>query len=154
VPVSGPTPWSVESGRAMLAELPSHSRLILPALQAIQEHYGWVPDEALDLVAEALNVSRAEVYGVLTFYHDLRRTPPPATRIRLCVAEACQAQGSRDLVADVEQAYGVALGEARGDVELSEVFCLGDCALGPAAMINDQLLGRCTVERIAAAVRA
>ena len=70
------------------------------------------------------------------------------------MAEACQAQGSRALVTEVEQAYGVALGEIGGDVELKEVFCLGDCALGPAAMINGRLLGRCTVESVRLAVMA
>ncbi len=150
----GHATWSVEIARESLANLPAHERLVLPALQALQRQFGFVPSESLDLVAEVLNVSRAEVYGVLTFYHDLRQVPPPANDIRLCVAEACQAQGSRDLVAQVEQAYGVRMGEPGVDLELNEVFCLGDCALGPAAMINGRLVGRCTVESVREAVNA
>ena len=152
--MSGHAPWSATAAREVLDGLPPHGRLMLPALQSLQSIFGYIPDEALDVVADVLNVSRAEVYGVLTFYHDLRRTPPPRAEVRLCVAEACQAQGSRALVTEVEQAYGVALGEIGGDVELKEVFCLGDCALGPAAMINGRLLGRCTVESVRLAVMA
>lgn len=144
--------WSSDAARVLLRDLPAPQRLILPALQALQATFGYVPDEALDLVAVELNVSRAEVYGVLTFYHDLRRTPPPSTIIRLCVAEACQAQGSRELVSAVESAFGVALGESTPSMEVSEVFCLGDCALGPAAMVGGRLIGRCTVERVREAV--
>ena len=150
--MSDHVPWSIESAQAVLRSLPASTRLILPALQALQEAFGFVPDESLDLVAAELNVSRAEAYGVLTFYHDLRRTPPPAAVIRLCVAEACQAQGSRELVTAVEEAYGVRMGEPSADVELAEVFCLGDCALGPSAMVGRRLIGRCTVQRLREAV--
>jgi formate dehydrogenase subunit gamma len=152
--VAGHAPWSATVAREVLEALPSYERLMLPALQCMQRTFGYVPDEALDVVADFLNVSRAEVYGVLTFYHDLRRAAPPRTDIKLCVAEACQAQGSRELVAAVEEAYGVRLGEVNSDVEISEVFCLGDCALGPAAMINGRLRGRCTVDSVRAAVTA
>jgi len=152
--VSGHAPWSASQAQVVLTALAPHQRLVLPALQVLQETFGYVPDESLDLIADTLNVTRAEVYGVLTYYHDLRRTPPPQTVIALCVAEACQAQGSRELVAAVEDAYGVRMGETNGDVEISEVFCLGDCALGPAAMINGRLRGRCTVDSVRAAVSA
>ncbi len=152
--MAGHVPWSALVAQEVLDALPPHERLILPALQSLQRTFGYVPDDALDMVADVLNVSRAEVYGVLTFYHDLRRTPPPRTDIKLCVAEACQAQGSRELVDAVEEAFGVRLGEANADVELAEVFCLGDCALGPAAMINGRLRGRCTVDSVRAAVTA
>jgi len=152
--VTGQAAWSASLATSLLTSIPEHERLVLPALQAIQRMFGYVPDESLDLIADTLNVTRAEVYGVLTYYHDLRRTPPPQTVIALCVAEACQAQGSRELVAAVEDAYGVRMGETNGDVEISEVFCLGDCALGPAAMINGRLRGRCTVDSVRAAVTA
>lgn len=150
--VTGRMSWSVETASALLSSLPDHERLVLPALQSLQRAFGYIPDEALDLVADALNVSRAEVYGVFTFYHDLRSDPPPRTVVRLCVAEACQAQGSRELVSEVESAFGVRLGEPTSDVEIAEVFCLGNCALGPAAMIDGRLLGRCSVDRIRQAV--
>lgn len=120
---------------------------MLPALQRVQGVFGYVPDEALNLVAAALNVSRAEVYGVLTYYHDLRRTPPPPVTVRLCAAEACQAVGSRELRA-------AATGLAADDVEVHDVYCLGNCALGPAALVNERLVGRLDADRLATVVAA
>ena len=144
--------WSVDHAVIVLRELPLAERLILPALQRIQQVFGWVPDESVDLIAGELNVSRAEVVGVLTYYHDLRQLPPPEVHVQVCVAEACQSVGSRQFVRDLEAAYGVPLGQRADGVEFSAVYCLGDCALGPAAMVNGRLLGRCDVERIRDAV--
>ena len=164
--MSAYAPWSDEAAQESLRTLPPTERLILPALQRIQQVFGWVPDEAVDVVAAELNVSRAEVVGVLTYYHDLRQSPPPEVHVQVCVAEACQSVGSRQFVSDLEDAYGVPLGERvdeiaeRGgsagptaiSVELSAVYCLGNCALGPAAMVDGRLIGRCDVERIREAV--
>jgi len=144
--------WSVDAAARSLASLAPAERLILPALQRIQSDFGWVPDEAVDLIATELNVSRAEVVGVLTYYHDLRQAPPPDVHVQVCVAEACQSVGSRELVAGLEEAYGIALGERVDGVEFSAVYCLGDCALGPAVMVDGRLLGRCDVDRVTAAV--
>lgn len=144
--------WSVDAGASALRSLPAAERLILPALQRIQQVFGWVPDESVDLIAGELNVSRAEVVGVLTYYHDLRQSPPPEVHVQVCVAEACQSVGSRQLVSALEAAYGVPLGARVDGVEFSAVYCLGDCALGPAAMVEGRLLGRCDVERIRDAV--
>jgi len=151
-PVSAYAPWSDEAAQESLRTLPPTERLILPALQRIQQVFGWVPDEAVDVVAAELNVSRAEVVGVLTYYHDLRQSPPPEVHVQVCVAEACQSVGSREFVSDLEAAYGVPLGERIDGVELSAVYCLGNCALGPAAMVDGRLIGRCDVERIREAV--
>jgi len=150
--VSAYTSWSVESGTAVVATLPPAERLILPALQRVQQVFGWVPDEAVDVIAAELNVSRAEVVGVLTYYHDLRQSPPPEVHVQVCVAEACQSVGSREFVSDLEAAYGVPLGERIDEVEFSAVYCLGNCALGPAAMVQGRLLGRCDVESLRDAV--
>ena len=144
--------WSVPAGTAVVASIPPAERLILPALQRVQAVFGWIPDEAVDVVAAELNVSRAEVVGVLTYYHDLRQSPPPDVHVQVCVAEACQSVGSREFVSDLEAAYGVRLGERIDGVELSAVYCLGNCALGPAAMVDGRLIGRCDVERIRDAV--
>jgi len=144
--------WSADHAVIVVRELPLVERLILPALQRIQHTFGWVPDESVDLIAAELNVSRAEVVGVLTYYHDLRQSPPPDVHVQVCVAEACQSVGSRELVSNLEAAYGVPLGQRVDGVEFAAVYCLGDCALGPAAMVNGRLLGRCDVERIRDAV--
>ena len=126
----------------VLDAVPAEERLILPCLQRIQHAFGYVPDDSLDPLAEFLNVTRAEVVGVLTFYHDLRRTPPPAVTVGVCVAEACQAQGVRSLVGEIESAA----------IEFTKVYCFGNCALGPAVMVNGRLLGRCDLVTLKAAV--
>jgi formate dehydrogenase subunit gamma len=143
-----------ESAIRVLEALPSHERLILPCLQAIQHAFGFVPEETVDVVAGFLNVSRAEVVGVLTYYHDLRRTPPPAVVVGVCVAEACQASGVRSLIEQIEHDFGVRLGAGTGlgPVEFAKVYCLGNCALGPAVMVNGRLVGRCDIGRVRAAV--
>lgn len=147
-------PWSVETAQATLDSLGPDERLILPALQRIQSVFGYVPEDSIALVAEGLNSSRAEVVGVLTYYHDLRRHAPAAVVVGVCVAEACQAEGTRELVAAIEEAYGVTLGAEThvGAVEFDQVFCFGNCALGPAAMVNGRLLGRCDLARLEAAI--
>lgn len=126
----------------VLDAVPAEERLVLPCLQRIQHAFGYVPDDSLDPLAEFLNVTRAEVVGVLTFYHDLRRTPPPAVTVGVCVAEACQAQGVRSLVGEIESAA----------IEFTKVYCFGNCALGPAVMVNGRLLGRCDLATVSAAV--
>lgn len=149
-------PWSAEAAREVLAVLPPDERLILPALQRLQEHFGYLPEGSVDAVAESLNVSRAEVVGVLTYYHDLRQSPPASVVVQICVAEACQAEGTRELVVAIESAYDVTLGaETRaGDVEFDKVYCFGNCALGPAAMVNGRLLGRCDMALLQSAIES
>jgi formate dehydrogenase subunit gamma len=139
---------------ALLESLPPEERLILPCLQHIQRGLGYISDSAVNVVAEFLNVSRAEVIGVLTYYHDLRRTPPPAVVVGVCVAEACQAAGVRSLIEQIEHDFGVTLGAGTGlgAIEFAKAYCLGNCALGPAVMVNGRLVGRCDIGRVRAAV--
>jgi formate dehydrogenase subunit gamma len=138
----------------LLEALPPDERLILPCLQHVQRALGYVSDNAVNAVAEFLNVSRAEVIGVLTYYHDLRQTAPPAVVVGVCVAEACQAAGVRSLIEQIEHDFGVTLGAGTGSgpVEFAKVYCLGNCALGPAIMVNGRLVGRCDISRVRAAV--
>ena len=126
--------------------MPAEERLILPCLQRVQHSAGYLDDEAIDAVAEFLNVSRAEVVGVVSYYHDLRRTPPPAVMVQVCVAEACQAQGVRSLMAEIEAQI------SSDTVEFARAYCLGNCALGPAVMVNGRLVGRCDLAVLNAAV--
>lgn len=133
----------------LIAVLDPDERLILPALQAVQRSMGYVPEDAISVVAQALNVSRAEVVGVLTYYHDLRSAPSAPVLVRLCGAEACQAVGGRELRAWAEEEY-----RSDVDVSIETVYCLGNCALGPAAQVNGRLLGLLECERLAQAVSA
>jgi len=147
-------PWSLDAASAVLAATCDKPGPVLISLQALQEEFGYVPDQAVELVAKACNVSRADVHGVLTFYHDLRTSLPPATTLRICVAEACQSVGSRELVRDTEKAFGARMDELNDKVELKSVYCLGNCALGPSAMLNGVLVGRATAQGLKSAVQA
>ena len=111
---------------------------LLPLLHAIQEAIGHITDAAIPLIAEGLNLSRAEVHGVITFYHDFRRRPAGKHVVKLCRAEACQARGGAAVEAAAAERLGVAMGETRADgqVSLEPVYCIGLCAIGPNAIVN------------------
>lgn len=143
-----------EEIRDLITHFSSVEGSVLRALQSVQETFGYVPDLALDVVADVCNVSRAEVYGVVTYYRDLRTAPPAPNVVRVCLAEACQASGSARLVSELKDAMGldVEANTRNGDVEASSVFCLGNCALGPAVMVNGELIGRASVAKIRTAL--
>ncbi len=138
---------------ALLAETSTDPGPVLVSLQAVQDRFGYVPAQAVSLIADACNVSRADVHGVLTFYSDLRTSPPPDVPVRLCAAEACQSVGGRELKRDWERRCGESaeLAEATGADE--PVFCLGTCVLALAALAGRALLGRATVEKVESMVR-
>lgn len=123
---------------------------LLPALHAVQDALGHVPDEAVPILAQALNRSRAEVHGVVTYYHHFRRTPPGRTVVQLCRAEACQACGAEELLAHAERTLGCPRHETRADgaVSLEPVYCLGLCASAPAVQIGQRLHARVTPEML------
>ncbi|MFN3994672.1 MAG: formate dehydrogenase subunit gamma [Tabrizicola flagellatus] len=136
----------VQSGR--IAEiLEAHQGLegpLLPILHEVQEAFGYIPESAVPQIAKALMLSKAEVHGVVSFYHDFREKPAGRHVIKLCRAEACQTMGA-DAVADrIKKALGIDWHEttADGRVTLEPVFCLGLCACGPAAMVDGRLVGR------------
>jgi formate dehydrogenase subunit gamma len=123
---------------------------LLPILHAVQAAFGHVPRDALPVIAKALGLSRAEVHGVMSFYHDFREQPAGQHVLKLCRAEACQAMGA-DVLADHARAQlGVSWGETTGDgrVTLEQVFCLGLCACGPAALVDGQVVGRVDAARL------
>ena len=142
--------WSIEEATLVLSPLKNVQGPVLIALQSIQERFGYVHDDAVALIAETFNVSRADVHGVLTYYHDLRTTPAPTRCIQICVAEACQSVGSRELVAAVEKKLGKKIDETYADVEIKSAYCFGNCALGPTAMVDGELVGRASVEKVTA----
>ena len=144
--------WSKESSLALLETLRPEPGPVLLALQTLQAKFGYIRKEDVELVAHTFNVSRAEVHGVLTFYEDLRQTPPPSHIVRICVAEACQSVGSRALAAKAEESLGTNIGEVNPEVEIQATYCFGNCALGPASMVNGSLIGRSTLEKIRSAL--
>jgi formate dehydrogenase subunit gamma len=124
---------------------------LLPILHAVQEALGCVPPEAIPVLADELNLSRADVHGVVSFYHDFRSTPAGRTTVRICRGEACQSVGAERLVSNVSDRYGMSLGETSpdGSLTIEQVFCLGNCALGPAAQVNGRLQGRVDEAKLA-----
>lgn len=145
--------WSPDLAHEVVAEIAEQPGPVLRCLQALQDRFGYVPADAVAVVAQGCNVSRADVHGVLTFYADLRTTPPPEVPVRLCAAEACQAVGGRELLRDWRRVceQDTRLADVTGIDE--PIFCLGNCALGPAAMVGGSLIGRASVEVIAQTVR-
>lgn len=142
-------PEQSEIVRRIVADMKDRPGPLIELLHAVQAALGYVPEGAVPIVAEALNLSRAEVHGVVTFYHFFRETPPGKHTVHICRAEACQAMGANGLVAHAKKRLGVDFHETTADgvFSLEPVFCLGNCALSPAAMIDDQLYGRVTPER-------
>jgi formate dehydrogenase subunit gamma len=122
---------------------------LLPVLHGIQDQLGYVPTEAVPLIAKELNVTRAEVHGVITFYHHFRSHPPGRHVIQVCQAESCQAMGSVRLTDSIKSQLGIDFHETTREksFSLEPVYCLGNCALSPALMIDGDLFGRVTPER-------
>lgn len=123
---------------------------LLPMLQAVQAALGHVPSQAVERIAQYLNLSRAEVHGVVTFYHDFTESPRSGKRVRVCMAEACQSVGARQLVEDISQTTGCGLHQSSPDGRYSvePVYCLGLCACGPAMMVDGQLHGRVSAQKL------
>ena len=138
------TPWSEEVALETIGVHVEQRGPLLPVLHALQETFGYVDPRAVPLVAKALNLSRADVYGVLTFYPDLRSTLPGTVRVQVCRGEACQSVGGHALAVHATSSLGVDFGQttADGSVTLDEVFCLGNCALGPTVTVNGRLHSR------------
>ena len=136
--------------RRIVEDLKGRPGPLLEVLHAIQAALGYVPPAAVPLVAEGLNLSRAEVHGVVTFYHYFRRTPPGAHTVSLCRAEACQSMGAERLAEHVKRRLGVDFHETTPDgrFSLEPIYCLGNCACSPAVMIDGRLHGRVTPERL------
>jgi len=143
-------PWDTTRGAEIIAEYAQLEGATLVILHALQEAFGYVPEAAVPMVASALNLSRAEVHGVFTFYHDFRKKPAGRHVLKLCRAEACQAAGGDRLAARAEAKLGIALGDTTADerVTLEPIYCLGLCATAPSAMLDGRLVGRLDEKRI------
>ena len=147
---------SFDEGRAqeIIAGLAQLEGAMLPMLHALQEAFGYLDQRVVPLVAQALNVSRAEVHGVITFYHDFRDAPAGRHVLQICRAESCQAMGCEALVQRLRMAHRLEPGQtsANGALTVENVYCLGHCALSPAAMLDGEPIGRLDEPRIDALV--
>lgn len=146
--------WNAERAADIIAANSHHEGPTVVILHALQEAFGYVPEAAIVMVADALNLSRAEVHGVFTFYHDFRPEPAGRHVLKLCRSEACQSMGGDALAAHAEKKLGVALGQTTPDgrVTLEPIYCLGLCATAPSAMLDGRVVGRLTEARLDALV--
>ena len=142
--------WDGERARGIIAVHAATPGAALLILHDMQDVFGCVPLAAEPLIAAALNLTRAEVHGIVTFYHDFRRTPPGRHVLHVCRAEACQAVGGEAVAAHLHSALGVDWHETSRDgaVTLEPVFCLGLCAAGPSALLDGQPIGRLNQARV------
>jgi len=136
--------YSARRAAEIIAAHADREGALLPVLHALQHAFGHVSADCVRVVAGALNLSRAEVHGVVTFYPDFRQEPGAKRTLKLCRAEACQARGGDAIVALAETKLGLKMGERSEDgrVALEEIFCLGLCASGPSALLDDRLVAR------------
>lgn len=128
--------------------------MLVQILHAFVERFAWLSEEAVRQISSELNLSRAEVWGVVKFYHDFRTEAPGRTVIKICQSEACQAMGSRELTAHAEKTLGISMRSTTGDGQhtLEPVYCLGNCACSPAVMIDHQVYGRVDARRFDALI--
>ncbi|WP_168015000.1 formate dehydrogenase subunit gamma [Halomonas salinarum] len=146
--------WTPQSIQAEIDALKHKPGALLPILHAIQDRVGCVPEGAVPIIAESLGQTRAEVHGVISFYHHFRASPPGRHVVQVCRAEACQAVGARTLEAHAKERLGIDYHQTSADREitLEAVYCLGNCACGPSVRVDDQILGRITPEAFDALV--
>ena len=144
VPASFPPAELKATCEKILARYPTKMAALLPILHDVQHAFGHLPEESLRTIADRLNLSRAEVHGVASFYHDFRQAPAGRHVLKICRAEACQASGGEAVAGRAASRLKIGFGEttADGAVTLEAVYCLGLCACGPAAMVDGRVVGR------------
>ena len=152
----GHADWSAARASEIIAAEKGREGPLLPILHGLMDAFGYVPEPAVPMVAEALNLSRADVHGVVSFYHDFRDAKPGRHVVKLCRAEACQAVGARGLERHATATLGVRFGEttADGAITLEPVYCLGNCAAGPSMMVDGEPVGRVDAAAFDATVAA
>jgi formate dehydrogenase subunit gamma len=136
------TAYDRQAASEIIARFDARGEMLVQILQAFIERFAWISEDAVRQLADELNLSRAEVHGVVSYYHDFRTTPPGKRIVKICQAEACQAMGSRELSAHAEKSLGVAMNASNADITLEPVYCLGNCACSPAVMIDGKTYGR------------
>ena len=142
--------------RGVMDTLREKRGALLPILHAVQEELGYIPDDAVPVIAHSLNLTRAEVHGVVSFYHDFRSKKGGRRTLRVCQAESCQAAGSGAITAAAKRQLGIDFDETTSDgaFTLVKAFCLGNCALSPSVMVQGTVYGRVTPDRLADILKA
>lgn len=131
----------------IVSSIGARPEMLVQVLVAFVERFGWIEEDAIKQLATELNLSRADVHGVVSYYHDFRTSPPGQHVIKVCQAESCQAMGSRKLSAHAEKSLGMEMHGRTDDITLEPVYCLGNCACSPAIMVDGKTYGRVSTER-------
>ena len=135
-----------QAATEIIASFESRAEMLVQILHGFISRFGWISDDAIRLLATELNLSRAEVHGVVSYYHDFRTSPPGKHVVKICAAEACQAMGSRELSAHAEESLGIDMHSSNEDVTLEPVYCLSNCACSPAIMVDGKTYGRVSAD--------
>jgi formate dehydrogenase subunit gamma len=147
-------PWDENLASRLVDEHKDIDGALLPILHALQETFGYIDRAAIAPIAEALNISKAEVHGVVSFYHDFRSAPAEGRVLKLCRAESCQAMGCEALVDHLRDAHGLTPDQPNGgSLQVETVYCLGNCALSPAALLDGAPIGRLDAAKLDAIAR-
>ena len=139
--------YDADQAGEIISRFGKRPEMLVQILTQIVERFGYVSEDGIRQLADELNLSRADVHGVVSYYHDFRTSPPGRHVVKVCQAEACQAMGSRALTDHVQGALGIELDGTADDVTLEPVYCLGNCACAPAVMIDGRTYGRVDAER-------
>ena len=154
--MSGRMAFDLDLARTLIDRKRDTPGATLPILHDLQEQFGYIDDATIPLIADALNISKAETLGVISFYHEFRRAPVDGRVLRLCRAESCQSMGCEQLVSHLELRHGIMVDDEdnHSSLHVRTVYCLGNCALSPAALIDGEPIGRLDCDRIDAIVAA
>ena len=139
--------YDKQAASKIIEEFDSRPEMLVQILRVFVDRFGWITDAAIRQLAAELNLSRADVHGVVSYYHDFRTSPPGKHVVKICEAEACQSMGSRELSKHAQKSLGVAMHESNDDVTLEPVYCLGNCACSPAIMVDGKTFGRVSTNR-------
>ena len=139
--------YDKQSASKIIEGFENRPEMLVQILHAFLDRFGWISDEAIRQLASELNLSRADVHGVVSYYHDFRTSPPGKHVVKICEAEACQSMGSRELSEHAQESLGLGMHESNDDVTLEPVYCLGNCACSPAIMVDGKTFGRVNADR-------
>jgi len=139
--------YDKQAASKIIEQFDSRPEMLVQILHAFLDRFGWITDEAIRQLASELNLSRADVHGVVSYYHDFRTSPPGKHIVKICEAEACQSMGSRELSEHAQESLGLGMHESNDDVTLEPVYCLGNCACSPAIMVDGKTFGRVSTNR-------
>ena len=140
-------PYDKQVASDIIADFGARPEMLVQVLVAFVERFGWITKDAVRQMAAELNLSRADVHGVVSYYHDFRTSPPGKHVVKICEAEACQSMGSRELSEHAQESLGLGMHESNDDVTLEPVYCLGNCACSPAIMVDGKTFGRVNADR-------